>query len=104
MVKLVFFDLDAHEQDVVRDAFARESGYDIDLHDGPLTSENTSLARSADGIGIFVTSHVTREILDRLPNLKVIAAMSTGFDHIDVDACRERNIAVCNVPSYGEST
>ena len=104
MVKLVFFDLDAHEQDIVRDAFARESDYGIDLHDGPLTNENASLAHDADAIGIFVTSHVTREILDRLPNLKVIAAMSTGFDNIDADACRERNIAVCNVPFYGEST
>ena len=104
MVKLVFFDLDAHEQDIVRDAFARESDYGIDLHDGPLTNENASLAHDADAIGIFVTSHVTREILDLLPNLKVIAAMSTGFDNIDADACRERNIAVCNVPFYGEST
>ncbi len=104
MVNLVFFDLDAHEQNVVHEAFARESGYDIDLHSDPLTVENASLARDADAIGIFVTSHVTREILDRLPNLKMIAAMSTGFDQIDVDACRERKIAVCNVPSYGEST
>ena len=104
MVNLVFFDLDAHEQNVVRGAFARENGYDIDLHSDPLTVENAPLARDADAIGIFVTSHVTREILDRLPNLKMIAAMSTGFDQIDVDACRERKIAVCNVPSYGEST
>ena len=104
MVKLVFFDLDEHEQDVVRDAFAREGGYEIDLHPDALTSKNASFARNADGIGVFVTSHVTREILDRLPNLKMVAAVSTGFDNIDVDACRERNIAVCNVPRYGDNT
>ena len=104
MTKLVFFGLDEHEQDVVRDAFARESGYDIELHSEPLTIENASLAGDADGIGVFVTSHVTREVLDRLPSLKMVAAVSTGFDNIDVDACRERNIAVCNVPHYGEAT
>ncbi|CCJ37096.1 D-lactate dehydrogenase [Methanoculleus bourgensis MS2] len=104
MIKLVFFDLDEHEQDVVRDTFAGESGYEVDLHSDALTSENASLAHDADGIGVFVTSHVTREVLDRLPNLNVVAAMSTGFDHIDVDACRERNIAVCNVPLYGDTT
>ena len=104
MIKLVFFDLDEHEQDVVRDAFARESGYEVNLHSEPLTLQNASLAHDADGIGVFVTSHVTQEVLDRLPDLRVIAAMSTGFDHIDVDACRERNIAVCNVPLYGDTT
>ena len=104
VVKLVFFDLDEHEQDVVRDAFASESGYEVDLHSDALTRQNVSLARDADGIAVFVTSHVTREVLDRLPNLKVIAAMSTGFDHIDVDTCRERKIAVCNVPLYGDTT
>ncbi len=104
MVKLVFFDLDEREQGVVRDAFARESGYNIAMHPESLTSENASLARDADGIGIFVASHATKKALDRMPNLKLIAAMSTGFDNIDVDACRERNIAICNVPSYGANT
>ena len=104
MPKLVFFGLDEHEQDVIWRAFAGPSGYEIALHTEQLTIENVSLARDADGIGIFVLSRITREVLDRLPNLKMIATMSTGFDHIDVDACRERNIAVCNVPRYGDAT
>lgn len=104
MVKIAFFGLDEHEQDVVREAFADERGYDVTLYTEPLTVENVSLAHDAEGVGVFVLSHVTREVLDRLPNLKIVAAMSTGFDHIDVDACREHNVAVCNVPHYGEST
>ena len=104
MVKLVFFGLDEHEHDVIWKAFAGPSGYEIALHTEPLTIENVSLARDADGIGVFVLSRITREALDRMPGLRMIAAMSTGFDHIDVDACRERNIAVCNVPRYGDTT
>lgn len=104
MVRLVLFDLDEHERDMVRGAFVPESDYEIDMHSEPLTNENASIAHDADGIGIFVTSHATREALNQMPNLKMIAAMSTGFDNIDVDACRERNIAVCNVPSYGANT
>jgi len=38
------------------------------------------------------------------PNLKFIATRSTGFDHIDLDACLKRGIVVSNVPSYGENT
>jgi D-lactate dehydrogenase len=57
-----------------------------------------------DALSVFIYSHVTRQVLEGLPNLKLIATRSTGFDHIDLDACRSRGIAVSNVPSYGENT
>jgi D-lactate dehydrogenase len=36
--------------------------------------------------------------------LKLVATRSTGFDHIDLEACKENKIIVSNVPSYGENT
>jgi D-lactate dehydrogenase len=60
--------------------------------------------RDIQALSVFIYSHVTREALDALPQLRLIATRSTGFDHIDVEACRERGIAVSNVPSYGENT
>jgi D-lactate dehydrogenase len=39
-----------------------------------------------------------------LPNLKLIAVASTGYEHVDVEAAREKGIIVCNDPVYGEST
>jgi D-lactate dehydrogenase len=30
--------------------------------------------------------------------------MSTGFDHVDLDACRKKNVVACNVPAYGDNT
>jgi D-lactate dehydrogenase len=60
--------------------------------------------RNTQALSVFIYSHVTREMLDALPELKFIATRSTGFDHIDVQACRSRGIAVSNVPSYGENT
>jgi D-lactate dehydrogenase len=60
--------------------------------------------RGIDALSVFIYSHVTREALDALPELKLIATRSTGFDHIDVETCRSRGIAVSNVPSYGENT
>jgi D-lactate dehydrogenase len=60
--------------------------------------------RGLQALSIFIYSHVTRDVLDALPELKFIATRSTGFDHIDVQACKSRGIAVSNVPSYGENT
>ena len=55
-------------------------------------------------ISIFVNDSVTADVMDTMPNLKLIATRSTGFDHIDVAAARERGITVVNVPRYGEAT
>ena len=63
-----------------------------------------TLNPDAEVISVFVGSNVTREIIDRLPKLKLIAARSTGFDHIDVKYASERGITVTNVPTYGENT
>eukprot|EP00440_Ansanella_granifera_P007442 gb/GFBE01008057.1/.p1 GENE.gb/GFBE01008057.1/~~gb/GFBE01008057.1/.p1 ORF type:complete len:369 (+),score=100.92 gb/GFBE01008057.1/:1-1107(+) len=34
------------------------------------------------------------------PSVKLIAEAGTGYNNIDVDACREKGIALCNVPEY----
>ena len=57
-----------------------------------------------EALSVFIYSRVTREAIDAMPKLKWIATRSTGFDHIDVEACGKRGIAVSNVPSYGENT
>jgi D-lactate dehydrogenase len=53
---------------------------------------------------IFIYTKITPEVLDKLPNLKLIITRSTGFDHIDIQACKQHGIAVCNIPSYGQNT
>jgi len=53
---------------------------------------------------VFIGSEVSAEQLDRMPNLKLVCTRSTGYDHIDLDACRERGIVACNVPAYAEHT
>ncbi|XP_006664932.2 glyoxylate/hydroxypyruvate reductase HPR3-like [Oryza brachyantha] len=39
---------------------------------------------------------VQADLLDRLPKLELVVATSAGVDHIDLDACRRRGIAVTN--------
>src|SRR6202158_78717 len=60
--------------------------------------------REIDALSLFIHSQVTPQVLEALPNLKFIVTRSTGFDHIDLDACLSRGIVVSNVPSYGENT
>ncbi len=41
-----------------------------------------------------------RENLEDAHNLKLICEAATGYDNIDLDYCKSKNIAVCNVPGY----
>ncbi len=68
----------------------------------PITLQNVST--EAEVISVFVNSVVTRDIMDRMPKLKLIAVRGSSFDHIDLDHARMRNIIVVNVPSFGENT
>lgn len=58
------------------------------------------------GARIAVTNKVPirRQHLEQLPDLKMIAVAATGYDVIDVAACRERGIVVSNVRAYAVNT
>ncbi|XP_054719889.1 glyoxylate reductase/hydroxypyruvate reductase-like [Uloborus diversus] len=55
--------------------------------------------KGKDGIFCLLTDPIDKEVLDVAgPQLKVIATMSVGFDHIDIEECKKRQIAVSNTP------
>ena len=59
---------------------------------------------AAEVISVFVSSTVTREMMEKMPKLTLICCRSTGYNNIDLAAAAERNITVVNVPTYGEET
>lgn len=63
-----------------------------------------NLDPEAEVISVFVTSTVSREMIEKLPKLRLISCRSTGFNNIDFEAAEEKDITVTNVPTYGEST
>jgi D-lactate dehydrogenase len=101
-MKIAFFELEDWEIAVLSDG--RFAGHTLHLSTEALTERTLEEARDAEIVSTFVHSTLTRQILEKLPNLKFIATRSTGYDHIDLVYCRERSIPVSNVPSYGENT
>ena len=53
---------------------------------------------------ISVKTQLGKDIIDLYPNLKIIAVAFTGYDSVDLNCCREKNIAVCNVPAYSTNS
>jgi len=44
---------------------------------------------------------VSRELIDKLDELRYIGVLATGYNVVDIEAARERGIPVTNVPAYG---
>lgn len=43
---------------------------------------------------------ITREVMDKCPDLKYIGLFATGYNNIDIEYARKRNITVCNAGEY----
>lgn len=100
-MKIAAFEIERWE----REAFDELSDqHEVVCDPDPLNGKNANRYADADIVTPFIHSRIDEPTLDRLPNLKLITTRSTGYDHIDIDACSRRGIAVANVPTYGENT
>ena len=43
---------------------------------------------------------LSREVLENAENLKLICVFAIGYNNVDIEYCKERNIRVRNVPGY----
>ncbi|KJV44860.1 2-hydroxyacid dehydrogenase [Pantoea sp. BL1] len=66
------------------------------------TTAHPEIVSALGGAQIAITNKVPlrAETLHQLPDLRYICVAATGYDCIDLDACRERGIVVSNVPGY----
>lgn len=73
---------------------------EVIYYDRTATKEET-IARIGDADIILLNKvPITAEILDACPTLKLICVQATGYNVVDVEAARKRNVTVCNVPAY----
>lgn len=70
----------------------------------PLSDHIPEEIADAEVLSVFVDSKVTAAMIDAMPNLKVIALRSTGFDHVAVAHAQVKGIQVSYVPHYGSQT
>lgn len=97
MTSPLFLDVESGDRAAVLEKFP-----DATFAEATLTGDALVKAcRDAEIISPFITTQFTRAVIGQLPNLKLIATRSVGYDHIDITACMERGIMVTNVPDYG---
>ncbi len=105
-LKMLVFEYRATEHDFFgKNKF---SNYDIKFFDFSLNEDTVNELSEEDLnytsiISVFINSTLTKEVIDKFKNLRVIATRSTGYDSINQKACVQRNIALLNVQNYGET-
>lgn len=100
-MKIAFFELKKWEEDYFKEKLKKHK---LVFLKEPLNAKNVGEIKDADIVVCFIYSELKQNILEKLPKLKFIATMSTGFDHIERGYCKNKGIRASNVPFYGENT
>jgi len=86
-------------------ATVRRPAFEHTWQEYATTSPAQTLERLRDATIVLTNKAPLRgDLLAQLPKLKMIAVAATGYDVIDVPACRERGIAVANIRNYALHT
>lgn len=76
-------------------------GHNFTYYNSKTTDINELIKRSKDqDIVMIANNPYPREVIEQTNSLKLIAVAFAGIDHVDLKACKERNIEVLNCPNY----
>ncbi len=99
MEKVVFLDRNSLKANLRRPSFDHEWGE----FDQTLSSDVVDRLKGAT-IAITNKVPIRKDSIDQLPDLKFIAVAATGYDVIDIPACKDRGISVANIRNYAVNT
>ncbi len=70
----------------------------------PNTPDDKIIERIGESSAILINKvPVTEKVLEACPNLKYIGVQATGYNVVDLKACKKHGVTVTNVPSYSTS-
>ncbi|WP_456465696.1 NAD(P)-dependent oxidoreductase [Persephonella sp.] len=104
-MKIYFFGIEDWERLHIERKI-REKGINGEIHfyKEPLDLTTVDKAKDADIVSVFIYSKLNKQVIDKMPSLKLIVTRSSGYDHIDVNYAKEKGIKVAHVPGYGNNT
>ncbi len=101
MAKIAFFDVHDWEKPYLKKKLSKHQCL---FFAESFSQKYVSKLKGVQVISVFVHSQVPTNVLEKLPQVTLVALRSTGFDNIDIKDCKRLGITVCNVPFYGENT
>ncbi len=69
------------------------------------TSPDLVVERAKDADIVIINKVlITDEVMSRLPRLKYVGVLATGYNVVDVEAAHKRGITVTNIPAYSTAS
>ena len=69
------------------------------------TSADKVYERAKDAAIVLTNkTPLSPDVINKLPSLKYIGVLATGYNIVDVEAAKQKGILVTNVPGYGPSS
>ncbi|WP_302801085.1 D-2-hydroxyacid dehydrogenase [Mitsuokella multacida] len=70
-----------------------------------LTDEEEIISRIGDAEAVITNkTPISENVLNHCRNIQYIGVLATGYNIVDVDAAKKRNIPVSNIPTYGTAS
>ena len=79
-------------------AVLEDAGLDVTFKPDTTPEQLLEMIPEYDALIVRSATTVTREVIEKAENLKIIGRAGVGVDNIDRDAATERGIIVCNAP------
>jgi glycerate dehydrogenase len=76
---------------------------EVEVFDRTAVEEVVSRAAGAEVVLLNKTP-MPGHVLERLPSLRYIGVLATGYNVVDVETARSRGVVVTNVPTYGTAS
>lgn len=98
-MKAIITDCDHKDIDTEKEVF-ENAGIPLELKQ--CRSEDELIAQCQGAQALIVQyAHITKRVMDNLPEVKMLVRYGVGVDTIDVPEATKHGIQVCNVPDYG---
>ena len=95
--RIYFLDVFNEDREMVLNRFPEAIVFNKKLEEEELIEK----CKNAEILCIFARSKITANVINSLPDLKIIVTRSVGYDHIDLEAANKKNVIIANVPDYG---
>ena len=83
----------------------KDRGHEFCYYDTKTTDVEELKKRTAGcDIAMIANNPYPAEVVESADALKMISVAFTGIDHIGVQACRDKNIMICNAAGYSNQT
>lgn len=101
-MKILFFDTKKYDKEFFDKILPKYDDIEIEYVESDINERNAVYAKGFDAVCAFVSSDLSKEVLDVLgqQGIKLLLMRCAGFNNVDLKAAADNDITILRVPGY----